>query len=334
MKLTIRLALVATAVPALFACQPPPGETLPTGDKLAAPRAAQAATSPGASSSGSPTSPRPAVPPAVAPGDRVAALEARLSAVEAEYAKNAEALAFLRQVYDQQKQQREQQERAEIAEDGMFAVEIAESVKAGQVEGPASAPVTIVKAFDFACPYCYRAVSTLDELMKDYKGRVRVVYLNLIVHPAAKPAHLASCAAARQGKYNEFKRAFWDKGYAPYADSRDATKLDEEHVLAIAKEVGLDAARLKADMASPACQARLDADMAELAKFHVDSTPTFFINGKHLGGALPKEAFAALIDEQLKAVAVSGVPGSDYYRKVVLAKGEKQFRSKVDPKPQ
>jgi predicted DsbA family dithiol-disulfide isomerase len=86
-------------------------------------------------------------------------------------------------------------------------------------------------------------------------------------------------------------------------------------------------------MASPECEARLQGDMTELTKFHVNATPTFFINGKHVGGALPKEGFKTIIDEQLKIAEASGVSGADYYNKVVLAKGEKQFRSKVDPKP-
>jgi len=73
--------------------------------------------------------------------------------------------------------------------------------------------------------------------------------------------------------------------------------------------------------------------MAELARWHVNATPTFFINGKPISGALPKEELVQLIDEQLKIVEASGVPGADYYQKVVLGKGEKQFRSKGDPRP-
>ena len=62
-------------------------------------------------------------------------------------------------------------------------------------------------------------------------------------------------------------------------------------------------------------------------KFQVNSTPTLFVNGTHVGGALPKEAFKAMIDEKLK-LAELGRPGADYYDKEVMGKGEKQFRSK------
>jgi hypothetical protein len=73
--------------------------------------------------------------------------------------------------------------------------------------------------------------------------------------------------------------------------------------------------------------------MQEMTKFHVSATPSFFINGKFIDGARGKDEFKALIDEQLKKVEQSGVSGADYYNKVVLAKGEKQFRSKTDPRP-
>jgi len=324
MKLMTRTALLAVAVTilgALGGCQHQPArlETLPAPDRSGAP--------------GAPP-PAPGARPAVL-ADHSGTVEDRLARLEEANARNAEALDFLAKVYAQQKEQQQAQEREEPADDAMFAVNIAEDLKAGQVDGPASAPVTIVKAFDFACPYCQRVAGTLDELVKDYKGKVRVVYVNLVIHPPARPAHLASCAAAKQHKYKEFKAAFWEKGYLPYATSsgQDPSSLGEDNILVIAKGLGLDVARLKADMNGPECEARIERDKQELSKFHVNATPTFFVNGKHIGGALPKAEFQAIIDAQLKIAEASGVPGADYYDKVVLAKGEKQFRSKMDPRP-
>jgi predicted DsbA family dithiol-disulfide isomerase len=101
----------------------------------------------------------------------------------------------------------------------------------------------------------------------------------------------------------------------------------------IAQGIGLDTAKLKADMDSAECKAQIETDMAELAKWHVGGTPYFFINGKPIDGAMPKQAFKQVIDERLKVAEASGVPGASYYEKEVMGKGEKQFRSKVDPKP-
>jgi protein-disulfide isomerase len=261
-------------------------------------------------------------------------LEARVKKLEADAAKHAEALDFLDKVYAQQKQQADQQEREEPAPDAIFAVDITQDLKAGQVEGPANAPVTIVEAFDFACPYCRQVSDTLESLVKSYDGKVRVVFKNMVVHPqVATAAHLASCAAAKQGKYPMFKNALWSKGFDPYAAARDPSKLGEDNVIAIAKDVGLDTDKLKADMKSDECKKHLESDMAELAKFHVNSTPTLFVNGTHVGGALPEANFKTMIDEKLKLVEKSGVAPADYYEKEIMGKGEKQFRSKKDPKP-
>lgn len=73
-------------------------------------------------------------------------LEERVARLE----KYAEALDFLQKVYDQQKQQMEQQERSEPAPDAMFAVDIAQNLQLGMIEGPPQAAVTIVEAWDFA----------------------------------------------------------------------------------------------------------------------------------------------------------------------------------------
>jgi protein-disulfide isomerase len=163
---------------------------------------------------------------------------------------------------------------------------------------------------------------------------VRVVFKNMVVHPqVVTDAHRAGCAAAKQQKFVAFKNAFWEKAFLPYQSARDPSKLGLENIMAIAKDLGLDTAKLKADMESPDCQAQIAKDMEELAKFHVNATPTFFINGKHVGGALSKEAFKPIIDERLKVAESTGVPGAEYYEKEVMGKGEKQFRSKVDPKP-
>ena len=77
-------------------------------------------------------------------------LEARVKKLEESNAKYAEALDFLQKIYAQQKQQQAQEERDDPAEDAVFAVDIAPDIAGGQVEGPATACVTIVEAWDFA----------------------------------------------------------------------------------------------------------------------------------------------------------------------------------------
>lgn len=163
--------------------------------------------------------------------------------------------------------------------------------------------------------------------MKEYDGKVRVVYKNMVVHPqVVTKAHLAGCAAGKQGKFVEFKNAWWEKAFAN-------RKFDDEVINSIAKDIGLDMTKFKADWEGEDCKKLLADDANELQKFRVNSTPTFFINGQHVGGALPKENFKQIIDEKLKVAQASGVSGAEYYDKEIMGKGEKQFRSKKDPKP-
>jgi protein-disulfide isomerase len=248
-------------------------------------------------------------------------LEARVKKLEEQNAKYAEALDFLQQVYGQQKQQRRAQEESEPDPNAMFAVDISQSVKSGFVEGPTKAPVTIVAAEDFACPYCERVSTTLDELVKEYNGKVRVVFKNMVVHPQVMNAHIAGCAAAKQGKFTKFKQVWWEKGFK-------ARKMDDANIEAIAKEIGLDMGKFKTDKDSPECKALVEGDMQEMQKFRVNSTPTLFVNGTHVGGALPKENFKQMIDDKLKTAT-----SPDHYETVVMAQGEKQFKSKVSAKP-
>lgn len=79
-------------------------------------------------------------------GDHSGSLEDRVARLEANYDRYAEALVFLGKVYDQQKMA----QRGQPDPDAVFAVDVAPDVKLGEVEGPNTALVTIVEAWDFA----------------------------------------------------------------------------------------------------------------------------------------------------------------------------------------
>jgi protein-disulfide isomerase len=256
----------------------------------------------------------------------------RLGRIEATLTKREEALAFLDEAFQQQKHAQEAEEAEQADPSAIFAVDISGPLKAGQVEGPSSAAVTIIKAFDFACPYCEKLNEPLHELVKEYNGKVRVVYMNLLVHPPAQAAHQYSCAAAKQQKYLAWKDAWWNKGYKPYAESggRDQSSLSEDNILKFSGELGLDIAKLKTDANSDECKQRVADDAKELEKFKVNATPGLFINGTFISGAIPKAEFKTIIDEKLAVAAKSGVAGASYYDKEVMGKGVKQFKSKAE----
>ncbi len=93
----------------------------------------------------------PSAEPAVAAkADHSGDVETRLARLEDNYAKHAEALDFLGKVYAQQKQQQQQKTAEEHDPNATFAVNIEQNIKSGLVEGPSTAMVTIIEAWDFA----------------------------------------------------------------------------------------------------------------------------------------------------------------------------------------
>lgn len=168
-------------------------------------------------------------------------------------------------------------------------------------------------------------------MVKEYGGKVRVVYKNFVVHPdAVMDAHLAGCAAAKQGKFPAYYKTFWEKGFGAYKQSRDPASMNADAIAKMAGEVGIDVAKLQADMKSDECKQLVSADMAELNKFGINGTPSFFVNGKFTMFSDPA-AFKAMIDKEIAEAEASG-KAEGYYENVVMKEGEKKFRSKKDAK--
>jgi protein-disulfide isomerase len=165
----------------------------------------------------------------------------------------------------------------------------------------------------------------LDELLNEYQGKIRVVLKHMVVHPQqVATAHIAACGAAKQGKFHEFYKAFWDQGFKPYMEKREPALLGDENVFKIATDLGINVEQIKAD--AQACQQVIQADEEELRKFKVSGTPAFFINGEFVGGGIPKQNFKQIIDAKLKIAQQSGVPGAEYYEREIRGKGEKSVQ--------
>jgi len=210
-------------------------------------------------------------------------------------------------------------------------------IEGDPVEGPADAKVTLVRAYDYLCPFCERVRDTMDDLRKKYGNDLRVVYKQLVVHPpVATVGALAVCAAHKQGKFLEMDKLLWDQGYKGRQLQKDGGENGGKcwegdagcpTVLGYAQQLGLNADKFKADMKGE-CQQLIQKDMRDLTAIGVGSTPTFFINGRYMVGAMPMENFVTLIDEELKKAneaIQAGTPAASYYQQAVLDKGLKQL---------
>jgi protein-disulfide isomerase len=161
--------------------------------------------------------------------------------------------------------------------------------------GPADAPVTIVEFSDYECPFCVKwHAEVFARLMADYQGKVRFVYRDYplySIHPEAGPAAEAANCAGEQNAYWEYHTALFGRKY----------ELGQQSYLLYASELGLNVDQFTQCLNEHRYKAEVEADFSSASKLGVNSTPTFYINGRALIGAQPYEAFKQVIDEELAA---------------------------------
>jgi protein-disulfide isomerase len=161
------------------------------------------------------------------------------------------------------------------------------------VRGSASAPVTVVLFSDFQCPFCARVEPTLQRVEQEYGGKVKVVWKHqpLPFHPNALPAAEAAEAAREQGK-------FWQMHDKLFAAQRE---LSPDLYERTAKELGLDLRKFQEATRSGRARTRIQEDQQIAARIGAQATPTMFVNGEKVEGAVPFEVLKAVIDRKLAA---------------------------------
>jgi protein-disulfide isomerase len=161
--------------------------------------------------------------------------------------------------------------------------------------GSAGAPVTIVLFSDFQCPFCARVSPTLDEVQRTYGEKVRIVWKHqpLPFHQNALPAAEAAEAAREQGK-------FWQMHDRLFAAQRE---LSSDAYQRFAKELGLDLRRFQESVRSGKARARIEEDQKLASRVGAQATPTMFVNGEKVEGAVPFATLKAVIDRKLGGVA-------------------------------
>jgi protein-disulfide isomerase len=157
--------------------------------------------------------------------------------------------------------------------------------------GGVNAPVTIIEFTDYECPSCAATQPVLEELVKEYGDKVKLVARSfpLDIHKHAFKAAEAAEAAREQGKYWEYIAVLFTNQKALEVD-----KLKE-----YASQVGLDRKRFDAALDSGKFSDHVKGDLAEGDKIGVDSTPTLFINGKR-ARERTREALKTAIEAALK----------------------------------
>lgn len=165
--------------------------------------------------------------------------------------------------------------------------------------GPDSAPVTIVIFSDFECPYCREEAKTLREgLPKKYPTEVRVVFKDFpleSVHTWAKRAAVAGHCVIEQNP-----QAFWPYHDFMYEHQQEISNANvDSKILEFAKQQNLDSLRLSSCVQNGATAKMVEDSQAQGRSLGVSQTPTLFVNGRQVSGAVTLEQLDLIIQMEL-----------------------------------
>lgn len=160
--------------------------------------------------------------------------------------------------------------------------------------GPKDAKVTLIEVSEFQCPYCKRHTPTMEQIMKEYEGKVRRVWVHFpltSIHPyAQKAAEAVECAGEQQ------KSKFWEL-HDKLFENQEAITVDD--IKGYAKEIGLNTSQFNECLDSGKYTAKVQKQTAAAAAAGVTGTPGTFVNGELVKGAYPFDTFKQIIDELL-----------------------------------
>ncbi len=163
----------------------------------------------------------------------------------------------------------------------------------------AKAKVAVIELFDYHCGFCKKAVPLVRELTKSDPA-VKFVFRELpILREESEFAAEAALAARAQGKYQELHFAMMEATGA----------LTKERIFDIARQKGLDVAKLQTDIKSPAVRKALDETHRIAREMRIDGTPAFIVttlDGSYVEviPGLPRDNLKAAIANAKKAAGV------------------------------
>ncbi len=162
--------------------------------------------------------------------------------------------------------------------------------------GNPDGPLVLVEYSDFECPYCSRGYATMTQFMEKYKGKVKFVYkhLPLSFHKQA----MISSQYFEALKLQDTEKAF--KFHDEIFKNQRGLKNGEKFLKKTAESVGADMKKLADDLNSDVVKNKIKEDMEEAAKFDIQGTPGFVLNGVPIRGAYPISHFEMIVEELKK----------------------------------
>ncbi|MDQ4137114.1 MAG: DsbA family protein, partial [Pseudomonadota bacterium] len=158
----------------------------------------------------------------------------------------------------------------------------------GNLVGNPQGDVTLVEFFDYNCGYCKRALADLRTLMKG-DPKLRVVLKDFpVLGPESVEASRVGLAVKQQISgdklFDYHTRLMETRG-----------RVNGERAMAVAREMGLDMARLQKDLDHPEVRAALEENMELGDKLGLTGTPAFVIGEEVISGAVGLEPLRKIV---------------------------------------
>ncbi len=207
---------------------------------------------------------------------------------------------------------------AQVSGNGQSASTITPQADDDVILGDAAAPVTVIEFGDYQCPYCGAVFGVAEEvaaqlrsrdpnwepfeprLREEYikTGKVKMVYRDFpldSIHPYATPSAEAAECAREEGKY-------WLAHDYLFEHQSELAALASGKFADLARAIGVDQKIFASCVTKRAYKDEVRKDYADGVAAGITGTPTSFVNGKAISGAVSYGTLKAAIDEALAAV--------------------------------
>ena len=164
-------------------------------------------------------------------------------------------------------------------------------------KGDPNAQITVVEYSDFQCGYCARAANEVADLLKDYQGKVKLLYKQfpLSFHKWAEEASIASLCV-----YDQANEKFWQIHDAIFEKQGEIKVADAKETFAgMARNLGVDMKKYDQCVNSEETRQRVASDMSEGKSIGVSGTPTFVVDGFVISGGANIKAIRNALDYRL-----------------------------------
>jgi protein-disulfide isomerase len=162
--------------------------------------------------------------------------------------------------------------------------------------GDLAGPVMLIQYGDYQCPRSAAAQPVVAAILLQYPAGLRYSFRHF---PMAR-VHPMATLAAETAEYAAMQGRFWPMHWALLAN---AHCISLAVLLALGRQFGLPADRLRDALALGLCAGRVQRDVARAILDEVYDTPTFFINGRLVGAPGDGAALAAAVDAAMTAAS-------------------------------